>query len=126
MNPRRHFIRMFKPRFASLVEARKKRQTVRPWPKRMPRPGDLFTAKAWLGAPYRSKQRTLLERATMIGVHPCDITETGVALDGVALPADAVEAFARADGFDDFAEMRLWFLREHGALPFSGVLLCWQ
>lgn len=35
------------------------------------------------------------------------------------------EAFARADGFADWAEMRGWFEAAHG-LPFAGVLIEWE
>lgn len=34
------FVRLFHPRFAGLVESGAKLQTVRPSPKRMPKPGD--------------------------------------------------------------------------------------
>lgn len=69
----RHFVRLFQPRFAALVESGAKCQTVRPVPKRMPRPGDTLSLRCWVGAPYRSKQRVLreavVERVLPISIH---------------------------------------------------------
>jgi hypothetical protein len=118
-------VRMFKPQFAPLVEAGTKRQTIRPEPKRMPREGAPISLRAWLGAPYRSKQRVLKE-ATVTEVRTVKMDAAGVCLyDGFAgyAPAD-IEQFARADGFASWAEMRDWFQTQHG-LPFRGVLIKW-
>lgn len=49
-----NYVRMFKPQFAPLVESGKKLQTVRPTPKRMPKPGDKISLREWTGLPYRS------------------------------------------------------------------------
>ena len=40
------FVRMFKPQFAGLVERGENLQTVRPIPKRMPKPGDKISLRA--------------------------------------------------------------------------------
>jgi hypothetical protein len=116
---------MFKPRFAALVEAGRKWQTVRPHPKRMPKPGDTISLRCWTGAPYRSKQRIIRE-AEIREVHHTLIEADGVNLyERDAAWAPDREAFARADGFADWPEMRAWFEAEHG-LPFRGIVLYWH
>ena len=115
-----HFVRMFKPRFAPLVESGQKCQTVRPVPSRMPKVGDTISLREWTGKPYRSKQRVLREEV-ISGVSHVDITETGVAVESCAVHCDQ---FALADGFKDFFELRDWFKTEHG-LPFEGILIKW-
>lgn len=115
------FVRMFKPRFAALVETGEKLQTVRPAPKRTLKAGDRISLRCWTGAPYRSKQRVLRE-AVIVGVDHCEITETGVIVNSYAEPCDD---FARADGFRDFFELADWFRETHG-LPFEGVVIRWQ
>lgn len=126
-----HFVRLFKPRFAALVESGAKLQTVRPTPMRMPRPGDTISLRTWTGKPYRSKMRVLRESVVTV-VAPVHINEFGISHVGPIksyapqtgeLKA-GYEAFARADGFKDFAEMRDWFLAEHG-LPFTGIVIFW-
>lgn len=114
-------VRMFKPQFAPLVESGVKCQTVRPIPKRMPKPGDRISLRMWVGNPYRSKQR-VLRAATISEVWMVDITETGIAVNSIAEPCDA---FAVADGFRDFFELRDWFKATHG-LPFEGVVIKWN
>lgn len=41
------------------------------------------------------------------------------------VPDGSLDAFARADGFKDWSELRDWFDRTHG-LPFEGVLIRWR
>jgi hypothetical protein len=115
------FVRMFKPQFAPMVEAGTKLQTVRPKPKRMPKPGDKISLRCWTDKPYRSKQRVLME-STITEVSMVDITENGIAVNSYAEPCDD---FARADGFRDFFELRDWFRATHG-LPFYGIVIHWH
>lgn len=132
-----NFVRMFKPRFAKLVKAGKKLQTIRPVPKRIPRRGDTLSLRMWRGKPYRSKQRVLLE-TKLDKIEVIRIDDKGIikppgdgsilAISGVKLCVlDGVLAdrFAQDDGFQDWNEMRDWFKSEHG-LPFEGVALYWQ
>lgn len=124
---------MFKPRFAALVEAGTKLQTVRPKPNRMPQAGDTISLRCWTGLPYRSKQRVLreaeIERVAEIviaadGVLPITVRplrEDSRAMSYWPTPDD----FARADGFADWPEMREWFAQTHG-LPFAGIVLFWH
>lgn len=120
MKAPRRIVRTFKPQFATLVESEMKWQTVRPTPKVMPRPGDLFDARQWTGLPYRSKQRKLGEWP-IVRVAQCTINSQGVIyVDGELAP----KGFAKADGFPSHAALCNWFRDTHG-LPFSGILIQW-
>lgn len=127
--PRRRasFVRMFKPQFAGKVECGEKLQTVRPEPKRMPQVGDLISLRAWTDKPYRSKQRVLRE-AEVRDVGKITITEVGYEVwdDGwkVMMTEKSRNAFARADGFEDWPALVGWFRETHG-LPFHGILIKW-
>lgn len=116
------FVRMFQPRFAPLVESGKKTQTIRAIPKRMPKVGDLLDARKWTGTPYRSPQQKLfVEPKPLTQVAEVIIWPHTAEVDGVKVDLDA---FARADGFDDFSDMVGWFAEAH-ELPFEGVLFSW-
>lgn len=124
------FVRMFKAQFAALVESGAKCQTVRPTPKRMPKPGDRISLRCWTGRPYLSKQRVLRE-AVITEVTPIELCFLRCRLliwirgeRSKYLKTPEIEAFAKSDGFQDAAEMAHWFQTEHG-LPFSGVLIKW-
>lgn len=126
MNKPRRFVRMFKPRFAAMVKDGLKLQTVRPGPKRMPRPGDVIDCRMWEGKAYRSKQVRLCE-GMITEVLPVRIEEDGLKAGPWLLWPGSEEAcgFARLDGFRNYEEMREWFAAEHG-LPFEGVVICWE
>jgi uncharacterized protein YqfB (UPF0267 family) len=115
---------MFKPRFAALVEAGTKTQTVRPTPARMPKAGDKLSLRMWTGKPYRSKQREL-RAATVLYVAKIKLDCFDMWFDGVRASEAKQEAFALADGFSTAHEMLDWFENEHG-LPFEGVVILWQ
>lgn len=122
MSKPRTFVRTFQSRFAPKVECGEKLQTVRKWPKRMPEEGDLFDAREWTGKAYRSKQRKLFpEPKPLTRVSRVKITENGVYVAGLLTNS---EAFAKADGFNDFEDMIGWFRETHD-LPFEGVLFSW-
>ena len=125
--PRAHFVRMFKPRFAAMVENGTKLQTVRPTPKRMPQPGDTISLRCWTGLPYRSKQRVLRE-AEIRDVREIYICDEGICLyeiGGGAGWAPGEHGIAKADGFESWPEMREWFRETHG-LPFDGIIIFWH
>lgn len=115
-------VRLFKPRFAPLVESGKKKQTVRPWPKRLPKVGQEISLRTWTGKPYRSKQRVLCE-SKVEAVDVVGIDDQGVIVGTRSAPENA---FADADGFSHFDDLRDWFHNEHGDLPFIGILIKWQ
>jgi hypothetical protein len=136
-----HFVRLFQPGFARLVERGEKRQTIRPIPKRIPRVGDTISLRTWTGKPRRSKQRVLREaritkvRVCCIGVAAlCKLflgaraikdSATTVAWSGWVVPLRDTDYFAKADGFKDWYEMQEWFSKEHG-LPFEGIAIWWE
>jgi hypothetical protein len=118
-------VRMFKPQFAALVESGTKRQTVRPKPKRIPKPGQPISLRTWTGLPYRSKQRVLRE-ATVTRVDPVTMALGPAHQLLLSVGGGTVDeaAFARADGFQSIEEMRDWFKNTHG-LPFEGIVIHW-
>jgi hypothetical protein len=120
---------MFKPQFAPAVESGTKAQTVRPTPKRMPRPGDLISLRTWTGRPYHSPQRILREEiisdVAPITINPYSLTIGAEYLGIDPLGYNARYDFARADGFSCWEEMRDWFETEHG-LPFDGIVIFWS
>lgn len=125
------FVRMFKPRFAAMVERGEKLQTVRPVPKRMPKPGDKISLRAWTEKPYRSKHRVLRD-AVITSVYritiedPMRTRETwGLKKDGICMSLEACKEFAKADGFTTMHEMLQWFHTTHG-LPFEGIAIHWH
>ncbi len=127
-SPRR-FVRLFKWQFAHAVENGKKCQTVRPVPKRMPRPGDLISLRCWTEKPYRSKQRVLrdsvITRVEEVLIHHAGVTVYKDNGRSIRVVERDEEAFARLDGFVSWAEMREWFRATHG-LSFRGILIEWE
>ena len=134
MKPRkpRLWVKTFQPRFYGGVEAGTKRNTIRPRPQNgiLPKPGDRISCRAWLGKPYRSKQRVLRE-GTIVAVIRVTIRRKGVDFgamkwrdDSTKAVVDQLHAFAVRDGFEDWPEMRAWFSATHG-LPFKGILIAW-
>ena len=121
-------VRVFKPQFASLVESGVKCQTVRPTPKRLPKPGDRISLRMWTGKPYRSKQRVLRE-AEISAVEKITLCDTGrellVGIGNKSLTPEELNAFAAADGFKNGLELFSWFEATHG-LPFEGVVIKWH
>lgn len=122
------FVRLFKPQFALLVELGQKCQTVRPVPKRTPKPGDRISLRCWTDKPYRSKQRVLRE-SVISGVKKFRLRQLSgkmcMSIDDWPLSEWDAEGFARADGFTSLPEMAEWFQNTHG-LPFEGIVIYWQ
>ena len=56
----------------------------------------------------------------LIGMGPEYVVRAGTTL----LTLRAKQTLAKADGFENFAEMLIWFYDKHG-LPFEGVLIKW-
>lgn len=131
----RTFVRMFKPQFAHFVKAGTKKQTVRPVPKVLPKPGDMLSLREWIGRPYRSKQREICKAVVseVIGVlilSPMSIYlskmhDPNVASRWQVLSTKEQCEFACADGFKGRGEMLDWFEKQHG-LPFTGILIKWE
>lgn len=128
---------LFKPRFAPMVEAGTKRQTIRPKRKHPTKVGDELSLRTWTGKPYRSKQRILRQGERCKEVHSFElraIQESNFLrlqcfLDGVRQETWITgngdwDKLAHADGFASAGEMIDWFGKEHG-FPFEGELIKW-
>ena len=124
MSKPRSFVRMFMPRFASMVLSGEKTQTVRPVPKRMPSVGDRISLRRWEGKPYRSEQIVLRE-ATISHVDPIELAPERFVVAGRQLTPEEARAFAQADGFNSPHDLLEWFYVTH-TLPFAGILIRWE
>jgi len=110
----------FQARFASDVEAGRKLRTIRAGGKRRHAqfgdPLQLYTG-------MRTRGCRLLRTAKCTGSMFCLISEEGVTLGDQ--PQTSLDEFARADGFQDFENMKQWFRDTHG-LPFIGRMIEWD
>ena len=107
----------FQARFAPDVAAGRKLQTIRAEGRRAhAKAGD----RVQLYTGMRTKAcRKLAEGICEVSTY-CQISEQGVTNGNY--PPTALEEFARADGFDSWADMLGWFEKTHG-LPFIGRLI---
>jgi hypothetical protein len=120
---------MFRPRFATPIQAGTKRQTVRE--KTAALPGELISPRIWSGRPYRSIQIPLIAPARCLSVVPIRIeadwfsSRLNISILGNALARREVKAFARADGFESVTDMVSYY---HGRKveAFDGVLIQWS
>lgn len=121
----------FQPRFAPLIETGAKRQTVRGPRRRHARPGEPLQLYVGLRTPAPRKLVTpdppcLSVTPLVLDVQP---EPHGLAIRGWldGAPIADMEAFARADGFVDAADMTAWFRSVRGAkrLP-DLVLIRWD
>jgi hypothetical protein len=108
----------FSARFAGAVDRMEKRQTIRRKRKRSIQPGDVLNLYTGL----RTKKSRFLKGVGCESVDLVTILEDNVHC--TAMMPGGLDAFARADGFGDWAEMRDWFKKLYG-LPFEGVLIKW-
>lgn len=110
----------FQPRFAPLVSIGAKRQTIRT--KARCEVGDrlqLYTGQ-------RTKDCVKLVTPDPICTFVGDVT---IAPDGLYIPSVMKfmpDVFARADGFNDYAEMYAWFHQRYDCLEFIGKLIKWE
>ncbi len=127
-------VRMFMPQFAGLVESGKKRQTIRPLPKRFPKVGELESWRKWSARPYNSKQ-VELAKVELTGIHRVSILKSPriveeeqmgetvwVEIDGRRIDMVDWCTLAVDDGFETAVDMMRWFREQH-ELPFSGILI---
>lgn len=111
----------FHESFASAVESEAKTQTIRSKRKQRPRVGQM----AYCFAGMRTRKCRRLWAWPIRAVADVRIDEAGVILNGAALRAEDLDAFARADGFGHWEGMLNWFRSTHG-LPFHGDLISWR
>lgn len=116
---------MFEKRFWEPIFSGEKVHSIRPSRKRPISPGDDLSIRGWAGVAYRSKQKIICEE-TVIDVRPIWIDLQGIVIDGfdrINEPED-LDAFARTDGFKDWADMRQ-YRNLFYKLPFSGDFIQW-
>lgn len=106
-----------------MIQSGRKYHTIRP-PARRRRyaKGDALSLRVWTGKPYRSKQ---CEFASAIVEKTCFISIELIAdmrLDGKWLTEEEQDRFAYADGFNNAADLRGWFVVHH-SLPFHGTVI---
>lgn len=117
---------IFQPRFAELVRAGSKCQTIRKTARC--KTGDALSLRRWTGKPYRSKQETL-RTAICMSVESVSIGHgifcDGIAVNGEECDTSARASLSRADGFSCATDMLDWFRETHG-LPFAGFIIRWN
>lgn len=121
----------FQPRFVPYIRAGTKKHTIRATRKHQDRPG----SKMYLYRGLRTKKAKLISIEECVRVEPIRIEmqypdaevalswETFVYVNETKLSEDEVERLARADGFNDFAEMVSFW---DGRLPFEGHIFHWK
>ena len=111
----------FSPRFAPLVAAGTKRQTIR----RTLRcaPGDAL--QLFEGQRTAECHKLVDPDPICTAVHSVRIAPTGVFIDREPLCPNLHEQFAQADGFKDFRDMLLWFRTRYKIDTIDGFLTKW-
>ena len=115
----------FQKQFADAVERGEKRQTIRA-PRRDGRHAKVGD-KLQLYTGMRTKQCRKLRDAVCHDVCRVVIQRDQIWTyqpQEVHYKPEALDAFAKADGFECWAAMRDWFDSQHG-LPFTGVMIRW-
>jgi len=109
----------FQRRFAPKVESGEKRQTIR-LPRKRPFACD---DRLYLYTGMRTRSCRKLGESICTGALGIIITAYSVDIEFTGCPPN-LDAFAQADGFDDFCDFRDWFNANHG-LPFRGDIIWW-
>lgn len=134
-----NFHPMFEPQIVDLS----KQQTVRANRKRHARPGE--PVQLYAGMRQRGCRKLLKPDPICLSVQRISIATSGlinevvasIAVDGIPLDRDEIEAFARADGFAPERiqsegcatareNMGRFWLARHGVGHFEGVLIRWN
>ena len=122
----------FHPRFADAVARGEKRQTIRALRKNgHASPGDRLQLYTGMRTKHCRKLVTpdpVCRHNVFVGIGHDKIEIAfpfRFPIAHVCAP-NHLNKFARNDGFDDFAEMRNWFIMTHGPLPFRGVKITWD
>jgi len=121
----------FKARFSDFVESGVKRMTIRGRQVELGKPLYMFT-----GLRTKASRRLMVRPAEGMefftpGVPLCKrcaaivIAETGITLAGDDIGERGAAVLAERDGFASWAEMRSWFRKTYGSLPFNGWLIEW-
>lgn len=121
---------MFHKRFIEPIQAGTKKQTIRPPRKRPIKVGDELALRYWVGKGYRSPQATILYASCTavfsISINAeCYVLGDESAIVGSCSDPAKLDEFARADGFESWADMMAWYRSDGYGLPFEGVLIQW-
>jgi len=116
---------MCQERFVNAIRAGTKRQTIRPPRKRKISVGDKLSIRRWTGKPYRSKQEIIRETEA-VRVEAIRFGFDYMHFESMWFTSVNRDAFARADGFQDFDTMLAWFWKTHGPGEFSGICIYWK
>ncbi|MEW9304740.1 hypothetical protein [Labrys neptuniae] len=116
----------FQKRFAAPIERGTKVGTIRADRKRHAYAGEPMQ----LYVSMRTRYCRLLGAPRCTAVNPItlDFQNNRVTVGGVTLTGwSQLQAFARGDGFEDWADMRAFWAENHPATPvFSGIQLLWD
>ena len=125
----------FKARFVPMVESGEKTHTIREKRKYPSKAGE--TLHLYTG--LRTKQARRIFSATCLKTEPIEIrrrvnmradVEQVVLYDVIIgdqkLAGDEIEAFARRDGFTDFADMMAFWRKEKRRFPWRGDVIHWD
>jgi hypothetical protein len=127
----------FQPRFVPLILRGEKTHTIRAVRVHPDKPGD--TLHLYTG--LRTKKAKLLMRVPCVKIEEIEIRHVPydgtnvlargckvpyIWIDGEKLSWDETQAFARRDGFRDFAEMLAFWMEPKNRLPFKGHVIHWR
>ena len=110
----------FKKQFAEDVESGRKRQTIRAGEPRC-KPGDAL--QLYTGQQTKACRKLRVARCERVRSIIIESSGT-VKVDGLPARGSAIDELARADGFENGAALRLWFINIYG-LPFHGHVVNW-
>jgi hypothetical protein len=110
----------FKAQFVDAVASGKKTQSIRVSKRATPGQAlQLYTGQ-------RTKACRKIADAICVDCTYVGLTARGVTLgDASKFPGD-IDAFARADGFKDYAEMWKWFSETYDTNSFTGNIIRWR
>lgn len=130
---------MFEHRFVPKIRSGEKLHTIRAIGKREVKVGDDLSLRHWHTTAYRSPKIEIFpgELLPCTGVIPITLHQRNILFGaGHTFPshvvnseslyrASSLDLFAQSDGFDDWAQMRDYWIAGNG-LPFSGNLVSWE
>lgn len=110
----------FSPEFADAVVSGEKCQTVRKT--KRAKKGDMLQ----LYTGQRTKKCRKLREAECLYVDYVHITPDGLIVGDTDKHAGNSDAFAKRDGFKDYADMVAWFTKKYGDAHFVGYVHRWK
>jgi hypothetical protein len=123
----------FKKRFAPKVRGGKKRQTIRNFRKYPIRVGETLYLYTALRTKYSEKLREA--KCKSVDVITISFNTGSISYGSEILTKDhELDSFAKKDGFNDWNDMRDFWIQEHGVkkgnrkvilLPYTGTLIQW-